>query len=81
MNVAFARIPFDTVLTSNVDFVLEDAWRMIRWPFEPVVGELGRCEPAPCLVQHRVVAGQRVQVDEDEPLGPGLDRHARGVAA
>ena len=39
VNLAFARIPFDTVLTSNIDFVLEDAWRTIRWPFEPIVGE------------------------------------------
>lgn len=39
VNRAFARIPFDTVVTTNVDFVLEDAWRAIRWPFEPIVGE------------------------------------------
>lgn len=39
VNKAFARIPFDTVVTTNVDFVLEDAWRAIRWPFAPVVGE------------------------------------------
>jgi hypothetical protein len=38
-NLAFARIPFDTVLTSNIDFVLEDAWRELRWPFEPILGE------------------------------------------
>jgi hypothetical protein len=36
---AFARIPFDTVLTSNIDFLLEDAWNAYHWPFEPVIGE------------------------------------------
>ncbi|MFL6139635.1 MAG: SIR2 family NAD-dependent protein deacylase [Frankiaceae bacterium] len=36
---AFARIPFDTVLTTNVDFILETAWSAIGWPFDPVVGE------------------------------------------
>lgn len=36
---AFARIPFETVLTSNIDFLLEDAWNAVRWPYEPVLGE------------------------------------------
>jgi hypothetical protein len=36
---AFAKIPFDSVLTTNVDFLLEAAWTANGWPFDPVVGE------------------------------------------
>ena len=36
---AFARIPFDTVVTTNVDFLLEQAWADIGWPLDPIVGE------------------------------------------
>ncbi|MCW2744860.1 MAG: hypothetical protein JWM48_1410 [Mycobacterium sp.] len=36
---AFAAIPFDTVITTNVDFMLEAGWRSIGWPFDPLVGE------------------------------------------
>ncbi len=39
LNIELGRIPFDAVLTTNFDFVLEDSWRELNWPFEPIVGE------------------------------------------
>jgi hypothetical protein len=37
---AFARLPFDMVVTTNVDFLLEDAYKNARRPCIPLIGEL-----------------------------------------
>jgi len=37
---AFARLPFDTVYTTNFDLLLEDACLEVRLPFRSLVGEL-----------------------------------------
>jgi len=37
---AFARLPFDTVYTTNFDLLLEDACLEVRRPFRSLVGEL-----------------------------------------
>jgi NAD-dependent SIR2 family protein deacetylase len=36
---AFAQVPFDIVVTTNVDFLLERAYAGQRRPCEPLVGE------------------------------------------
>jgi hypothetical protein len=36
---AFAKVPFDVVLTSNIDFLLEESWNATGRPFDPVIGE------------------------------------------
>lgn len=38
-HLAFARIPFDAVVTTNVDFLLESAWMESVWPYETIIGE------------------------------------------
>lgn len=39
LHQAFARIQFDTVVTTNVDFLLERSWASLAWPVDPIVGE------------------------------------------
>lgn len=39
VHAAFAKIPFETVLTTNIDFLLEKAWSGEPWPFDPIIGE------------------------------------------
>ncbi len=36
---AFAKLPFDTVVTTNVDFLLERGYEVERRPCEPLLGE------------------------------------------
>lgn len=38
-HLAFARIPFDMVVTTNADFLLESAYQQVRRPCIPLIGE------------------------------------------
>ena len=39
MHQAFCQIAFDTVVTTNIDFLLESGWAALRRPVDLLVGE------------------------------------------
>ena len=55
VHTAFAQLPFDIVVTTNVDFLLERAYEQQRRPCEPLLGEsqlsIGRGRDATYLLK------------------------------